>query len=183
MKKTKLPQQLAKNASKLHKHIGKLLVEIFPNYQVRQEYPVNKVNESFPSGREKFDWVVLDLKIVIEVHGQQHYKPTCFGGITKDRAKINFRQRLEADWKKQEAAEKAGWTYLIVRFDEQNITADELIKRISESVVSSKPAEDITPAKSKVRINNPKEYKWPTRKIQSRPFQKTPDKDMVSLLE
>ena len=52
MKRSKLPQQLAKNASKLHIHTGNLLVQLFPGYEIRQEYPVNKVNCGFNSGRE-----------------------------------------------------------------------------------------------------------------------------------
>lgn len=184
MKRAKLPQQLAKNASKLHRRVGELLTELFPGYEVRQEYPVNKVNLSFNSGREKFDWVVLGLNIVVEVHGEQHYRPVCFGGITLEQAKRNFRKRQDVDWEKQEAAQKAGWAYLVVKYDEVKITAEELSLRISEAIKDSQPAEEIIPAKPKAKIQNrgwgdqehkgwqkPKDgYKWPTQKIPSRPF-------------
>jgi hypothetical protein len=176
MKRAKTPQQLAKNASKLHKHVGNLLVELFPTYEVRQEYPVNKINPSFESSREKFDWVVLGLNIVVEVHGIQHYEPTCFGGITGDQAKRNLRKRQEVDWDKQEAAEKAGWAYLVVKYDETKMTAEELSSRIVMAIADSQQAEEIEPAKPKAKIQSrgfqkkTEEYKWPTRKIPSRKF-------------
>jgi hypothetical protein len=154
----------------MHKHVGNLLTELFPNYQVRQEYPVNQVNPSFASGREKFDWVVLGLNIVVEVHGEHHFRPVYFGGVTGEEAKRNYRKRMEADWEKQEAAEKAGWAYLVVKYDEKKITAEELSQRVSEAVEASQPAEEIVPAKPKAKIPHPREYKWPTRKIPSRKF-------------
>ncbi len=177
MKRAKTPQQLAKNASKLHKHVGQLLVGLFPNYEVRQEYPVSKVHVGFKSNREKFDWVVLGLNVVVEVHGEQHYRPVCFGGITGDQAKRNFRKRQEVDWDKQDAAQRAGWAYLVVKYDEKKMTAEELSSRISEAIENSKPAEEITPAKPKAKIQGRGfqkiegyKHKWPTRQIPSRKF-------------
>ena len=92
MKPTKTPIQTATNASTLHKHVGAILLAIpaFQGYEVRQEYPVVKVDPKYPSGREKFDWVVLGARIVIECHGEQHYEPVCFGGIDIDQAKRNL---------------------------------------------------------------------------------------------
>lgn len=183
MKRAKTPLQLAKNASKLHRHVGQLLVELFPAYEVRQEYPVSKVNLSYKSNREKFDWVVLGLNIVIEVHGEQHFRPVCFGGITLDQAKKNFVKRQEVDWEKQEAAQKAGWAYVMVKYDEKKIEVEELSSRISEAIQESTPAEEIVPAKPKAKIQGrgfgqqkssfqkPKDgYKWPTKKIPSKKF-------------
>jgi len=176
MSNTKLPQQLAKNASKLHKHVGKLLTELFPHYEVRQEYSVSSVNIGYKSNREKFDWVVMGLNIVVEVHGEQHYSPTCFGGITLEQAKRNFVKRKDIDWEKQEAAQKAGWAYVVVKYTEKKITAEDLLLRISQAIKDSNPSEDIKRVKYKAKIQNKGFQKkeggreWPTRKIQSRPF-------------
>jgi hypothetical protein len=93
MKTSKIPTNLAKNASQLHKHIGELLVQLYPGYQIRQEYCVSKVNPEFISGREKFDWVIVKLNVVIEVHGEQHYLPVCFGGISEEKAIKEFREK------------------------------------------------------------------------------------------
>ena len=170
MKKSRSANQTAKSASKMHIRVGELLQELFPNQQIRQEYPVNKVNPSFPSGKNRFDWVVLGLKIVIEVHGIQHYEYRCFGGMTKDKAKRNYRKQLDSDWSKQTAAQEAGWAYLVVKYTEQKITAEKLLSRILEATKETERGNKIVPAKPKAKINNRKNYKWPSRKIPSRKF-------------
>ena len=117
-----------------------------------------KANPGYKSNREKFDWVVLGLNIVIEIHGEQHYKPVCFGGITLEEAKRNFRKRQEVDYKKQLAAEKAGWKYIVIKYTEKDIEDSEIIDKIL-SAEQEEPKE-IVPAR-------------PKQKIQSRGFQKT----------
>lgn len=178
MKKSKLPQQLAKNASKMHKLVGKILADdMFAHWEVRQEYPVNQVNKSFPSGREKFDWVILGLNVVVEVHGKQHYCPVCFGGVEGDEAKRNFRKRIEKDWEKEQAAREAGWSYVVVKYDEKDLTLKDLWCKISEEL-AERNAEEIRkkPQPKKVfKIPHPKKYNWPTRKIPSRPFNNKKD--------
>lgn len=170
MKTTKIPTQLAKNASKLHKHVGQLLVEIYPNFDVRQEVSVSRINPNYKSNREKFDWVVLRMNIVIEVHGEQHYMPTCFGGITMDQAKRNFVKRQEVDYKKEQAARNAGFGYVVVKYTEKKITADELRTRMHEAIEESIIPEpmDLKP-KQKIRSRGFQKpiggYKWPKRKL------------------
>jgi len=168
MKAAKTIFQTAKNASKLHKHVGDLLVELFPGYEVRQEYSVNQVNKSFHSGREKFDWVVLGLKIVVEIHGEQHYEPICFGGMLMSKAKKIFEQRVVVDKQKQDAAEEAGFAYLVIKFDEKKITAEELSTRINEAMLKVETPEEIV------------SYK-PKQKIQSRGFNKNGPKQKIPL--
>ena len=173
MKTTKIPTQLAKNASKLHKHIGLLLVELYPHFDVRQEVSVSRINPSFKSNREKFDWVVLRMNIVIEVMGEQHFTPVCFGGITGDQAKRNFVKRQEVDYEKEQAAREAGWAYVVVKYDEKKITGKELFSRINESLRAAGPLQDIKPARAKQTIQSrgfqKDGYK---QKIPSRGFQK-----------
>lgn len=152
--------------------MGKLLEELFPNYEVRQEYSVSRVNPGFPSNREKFDFIVLGLKIVIEAHGIQHYNPICFGGITIDRAKKIFAKRQKVDTEKQEAAQKAGWAYLVVKYTEKKIGPKELSERISETIKNTTPAEEIKPAKPKAKIKNRGFVAGGGEKIPNRPFQK-----------
>lgn len=177
MKKSKLPRQLASNASTLHKHVGELLtsIEALKGYEIRQEYPVKKVNPEFKSGREKFDWVVLGAKIVIECHGEQHYMPVCFGGVDEDEAKRNLMDVQERDEKKQKAAEDAGWTYVVVRYDEPKITAEQLSKKIGEALavtIVERSMKAMMGMVDSVKKTTIKKTTWPNRKIPSRPFPK-----------
>lgn len=177
MKKTKTIHETAKNASKLHKHVGKLLTELYPNFEIRQEYPVNKVNVSFDSGREKFDWVILGLNIVCEIHGEQHFKPVCFGGITMVEARKVFEKRVEVDKIKKDLAEDVGWAYVVVKYDEKKITNNELSQRINDAIKNSKPRKEVKSVKPKQAIQSRGFSKdRPKQKIQTRGFQKEKEK-------
>lgn len=178
MKKTKTPIQLNKNASKLHRYIGELLTSegsLFRYYEIRQEYNVSKINPDYSSNREKFDWVILGLNVVIEIHGKQHYEPVCFGGITKNKAKRNFLRRLQLDQQKQKAAKEAMWAYVVVKHNETNITLNELTARIHDAI--EQVTEGIyTQQKPKAKIQSKsfqrsdKKHQWPIRKIPNRKF-------------
>lgn len=178
MKTSKLPTQLAKNASKLHKHVLSLIEEIYPTHIIRQEYNVSKVNPDFESNREKYDIVVFGggIKLVIECHGIQHEKPICFGGITLDQAKKNFIKRQDVDYKKEQAAREAGWIYIVVWHYEKDIDKEDLEKKIFDAAVKTmhdkrKPKE--FKEKPKVKIQSKGFDKGtPKQKIQSRGFQK-----------
>jgi hypothetical protein len=115
-------------ASRLHKLTGEALRASegpFLGYKIYQEYPVNRVLKTYKNSRHKFDWVILDLFLVIECHGEAHYGPVQFGGISKEDAEINFRSQQVRDESKREAAISAGFTYVIVPYwDLQKITPD-----------------------------------------------------------
>lgn len=133
MKSSRFKHDYRKNASKLHKLVGDLLRDsLFKDYKIYQEYPVNKINELYPSGREKFDWYVKDLNLVIEVHGEQHYMPVTFGGITEQEAELNFRRQQFRDVTKRNAALDAGATYLIIKYDEE-LNEDILARKIIDA--------------------------------------------------
>ena len=132
-KQSRLNKKYRKNASKLHKAVGDMLraSPVFSNYRIYQEYPVNRISPYFDSGREKFDWVILDLMVVIEVMGQQHYYPVRFGGISHEEAKVKFQQQIRRDTAKKEAAQKAGFIYVEFKYDEKDISVSSLMAKIS----------------------------------------------------
>lgn len=187
-KPSKTPLKLAKNASKLHKHVGELLdnCSMFKNFEIRQEYRVKAVNPDFESNREKFDWVVLGMKVVIECHGRQHYEPTRFGGPEDEQKKLrDFRALQQRDEAKRKAAEDAGWVYIVVSYKEEKITEEELLERIrheitkaaltktdkSLSILELVTKEKKDSIKNKVKIQSrgfqkpAGGYKWPKRKF------------------
>ena len=59
------------NSSKLHKTARKLLKKMFPVHTILEEVtlPGSSQKKSLSA-----DFVLLDLKLMIEVHGEQHYK-------------------------------------------------------------------------------------------------------------
>lgn len=132
MSKNNLFKTASRNsASKLHKQMGELLSTspLLANLRYYQEYPVNRVSPYYDSGRERFDWVILDWKVAIEMHGRQHYEPVRFGGITQEEAELALKLRELKDIEKRTAAESVGWQYVVFKYDEE-VTVTALLNKI-----------------------------------------------------
>jgi hypothetical protein len=116
MKHTRFDFKYRSNASKGHKKVGEILrtSPYFQHHQSYQEWPVQKINPDWTSGREHFDWVVPSLKLVIEFHGEQHAAPVQFGGISVEEAIKKFKIQKIRDEEKKQAALVAGWTYVAI---------------------------------------------------------------------
>lgn len=140
MKFNRFQIQYRDNASKLHKSIGDILKtsNLFSNYKIYQEYPVNKINYLYPNGRHKFDWVILDILLIIEVHGEQHYKPVTFGGITQEKAYDLFIYQKYKDNIKMQAALEAGFTYIAIPFTDINIVDENYIWQLYKKDYNNK---------------------------------------------
>lgn len=122
------------NASKAHKTIGELLESspYFSNMRFYQEYPVNKIYPYYDSGREKFDWVILDIQVIIEMNGQHHYQPVRYGGISLEEAEIKLKEQIVRDAAKKNAAIAAGYAYVVFKYDE-DITMERLFSKMEEA--------------------------------------------------
>jgi len=147
MSNARLKQGYRKSASLLHRAVGDILLKnpVFEHATIYQEYPVNRISRYFDSGREKFDWVILDpFRAIVECHGKQHYKPVRFGGITEEAARENYEGQVVRDAKKQEAAQKAGYAYIIVKYDEVP-TVELIIERIANHEFYSHDVEETLP--------------------------------------
>lgn len=165
MKKSRLNPNYRDNASRLHKAVGDMLKksEFTRTLNVYQEYPVNKVTPYFDSGREKFDWIILNWNVVIECHGEQHYFPVCFGGISQEEAKRKFEAQQLRDEAKKEAVTKAGWTYIIFKYDE-DVTFPKLIQKIDEAAPETQVITPVKPRKTRTpwqreNLKRAKEYR------------------------
>jgi len=117
------------NASSLHKTVGELLrtSEVFCNYDIYQEYPVNKINSTYVDGSHHFDWVIPKIGIIIECHGQQHYEAISFTSNVEE-AISSFKDLKRRDKAKKEAALAAGYIYVEVPYHEdKKLTIEKLL--------------------------------------------------------
>lgn len=155
MKTNRYQQSYRSNASSLHKQVGDLLrsKEMFANYQVYQEYPVNKVYTLYPEGSHKFDWVVLGLNLVIECHGKQHYQVQNFG-MNDEQAIEAFKGIQKRDAQKQQAAEKAGFKYLVISYKIQKDLTVEKLWDLIRKIPTPEPVEVVSLFSEKKQINN-----------------------------
>ena len=161
------------NASKHHKRIGEAIRShpILKNMRVYQEYPVNKINPNFKDGRCKIDWVILDIKIAIEVHGEQHYGHVRFGGISKEEAERKYREQVIRDEEKKAAVEAAGFAYIAVKYDE-----DLDVMKLFDKVISNENQPYKPPKKE--RKTYPKRELPPELKEKQKEYQKKLRKEL-----
>lgn len=148
------------NASKLHRKVGDTLrnSSIFQNYQIYQEYPVIRINPSIKNSKLRFDWVIIELQLVIECQGKQHAQPVNFGG--HKRVSKAFRQLKERDALKKQAALDRGWTYIEIWYNEIDDITDNLIyDRYTTSIVKEQLELDQPAEVNKYKIEQQKKAK------------------------
>ena len=81
--------------SKLHLKARSILKDIFPTVQILEEVaaPITRTEKLF------FDFYLNTVKLVVEVHGQQHYKfNTMFHTSAQEFANQRKRDRRKAEW-------------------------------------------------------------------------------------
>lgn len=141
MKTSRFKFSYRQSSSKLHKAVGDCIrtSKIWRNYRTYQEYPVSKVNPSYSNNKHHFDWVVLDLKLVIECHGKQHYEIATFGGRSVESAVEAFHEQKSRDKSKEWAALDAGWTYIVIPYSDINKISEEYILNLYRHNINNEP--------------------------------------------
>ena len=110
----------AKNASSYHRKMGQLLEEMsFGGLGIYQEHIVRDICPDHPSPLDRFDFYIPSLNLVIEVHGEQHYKAATFGGISQQKADFNFAKGSLRDTDKALSAKKAGLIYIAFSYKDK----------------------------------------------------------------
>lgn len=131
---------------------------------IQQEVPVQSLCPLHKNGRDRFDYYLPSLGVVVELHGEQHFKPVSFGGISKNAAKNNYVKRVKVDEQKAISARQAGYLYVVFRHNDL-ITLDEFTNRINIErayqgripVEKVQPIKKVDEFKEKARLAN-KEY-------------------------
>lgn len=72
-------------SSKGEKEVARILDEL--NVLYKPQFKFHDCKDELPL---PFDFYLTDYNICIEYDGGQHYKPCTFGGISKERARVNF---------------------------------------------------------------------------------------------
>ena len=145
------------------KYIFSLLTEL--GYTVIRQY--SKVNAEWIKAEYKYDFYIIELDMIIEVHGIQHYENTNFNGhrtIAKEQQEIDDKKKKLASkkvkfyieinasksspsWIKKEA-EKELSKYITIKLsdDKWNTIAKEAMKSIKQKALRMRQENvDITP--------------------------------------
>ena len=106
--------------SKLHLKARTILKDIFQTVQILEEVaaPITRTEKLF------FDFYINTVKLVVEVHGQQHYKfNTLFHSSAQDFANQRKRDRRKVEW-----CEYNNITYVELPYNEDE---DQWVSRIN----------------------------------------------------
>jgi hypothetical protein len=141
------------NASKYHRAMGLLLEDLnFGGLGIYQEYIVKDICPNHPNPLDRFDFYIPSLNLVIEVHGEQHYRPATFGGISKEKASINFAKGSIRDTEKALSAKQSGLIYINFSYKEkftQDIFANKYQEAVQDLLASGYTAPDEQPSWAK----------------------------------
>jgi hypothetical protein len=104
---------------------------------IEEEYPVNLINPEWNSGRHRFDFYIPTWRLVVEIHGEQHYSPATFGGIAKSKAETNYVRQVLSDNDKAYYADLAGFAYLAYSYkDLKSLTPDSFFTAYREAILN-----------------------------------------------
>lgn len=112
--------------SHLAESIEKLLKKCFPSYRYKKEYYVLYQNTQL-----FFDFYLSELKLLIEVQGQQHYSFNKLFHASKE----NFLAQKYRDRLKTQYIDEVGKKLLVIPFDEiPKLTEAEFRSRIIKAL-------------------------------------------------
>jgi len=118
-------KQPRKDRSALHTKVRELLRKLFPGFGVGEEVPI-RVNGSVLY----VDLMVKELQVVVECHGKQHFEYIeHFHGNHE-----GFVSSQQRDADKARAVRESGYAYVVVRYDESNLTAKRLLAKIKTAL-------------------------------------------------
>ncbi len=122
--KSTTKMHVRQNASSIHVKTFGLLIKQFEHFTIEQEYPITVQTEYNGKRTLYIDLYIPQLKIAIECHGEQHFKPVKhFGGIE------GFKNQKKNDAMKEKWCKDNQVALAIIRFDDK-ITSSLLKKRI-----------------------------------------------------
>ena len=92
------------------------------NIKYIREYSFNGFKTKNGNRKCRFDFYIPEYNMIIEMHGEQHYKlNSTFGSVDKERAKFMLKQNQDNDKRKMEYVLSLGIKYLAIKYDEDII--------------------------------------------------------------
>ena len=124
------------NKSQFHENLRTVLCSErpFSNFACYQEVNVKDLFSEYEYHDHHYDWYIKELKLIIELHGDQHYRPTSFGKETYRDKIINFNLLKFRDSAKRGIALDHNYMYLEIPYKLKNkLSAKLLMELIDES--------------------------------------------------
>lgn len=123
------------HSSLFHEHLRQIFIKdnFFKNLSCYQEIKVLDLVPEYTSSSHAVDWYIEEFRLVIELHGEQHYKRTNFGNTSYEESIKNFNNIKYRDNLKKTALINSGYEYIEIPYkDKDKVNADYLIRKIYE---------------------------------------------------
>ena len=122
----KLKNNTRENCSKGHELARQILKEIFPSYIIYEEITLPGSKEKTQTKPLYADFLIPNIRIIVEVHGQQHYTYSSF--FHKD--KLDFYRSKKRDQIKKKWCELNNFSYIELKYDRQSKWREDIINGI-----------------------------------------------------
>ncbi len=120
------------SASDFHNKVREIFAtdNYFKQIQCFQEVLVSNLVSKYDNNLEAVDWYIDSLNVVIELHGEQHYKMTSFGNQSYNEKVKTFNNIRYRDNKKKTTLIENGYTYIEIPYKLKPKLTAELIKQM-----------------------------------------------------
>ena len=120
------------NQSVFHNTVREIFCKdsFFRNLHCYQEVNVQELIEDYEVRNHHYDWYIEELNMVIELHGNQHYKMVNYGNIGYDAAIRSFRKMQGRDNMKKQAALDAGYTFVEIPYKYARRLNPKLLRKL-----------------------------------------------------
>jgi hypothetical protein len=109
------------NQSLFHEKVREvLLASPIASLGIYQEVDVRYVDPEYPYHNHRYDFIIEGLGVIIECHGDQHYKFTNRGNVQYDEAERQYLLGQKRDALKKRAALDKGFCFLEIPYSERN---------------------------------------------------------------
>ena len=120
------------HSSNFHEKLRQIFVtdSFFKNLSCYQEVKVSALVPGYSSNMHCVDWYIEEFRLVIELHGEQHYKATNYGNASYEETQKNFNNIRYRDNLKKTALLNAGYEYIEIPYKSISKLDAEFLKNI-----------------------------------------------------
>lgn len=124
------------HSSKFHETLRQIFITdpFFSKLSCYQEVPVSALVFNYPSNQHCVDWYIEEFRLIIELHGEQHYKRTNFNNTSYEESVKAFNNIKFRDNLKKTALINAGYEYLEIPYrDKDKVDSKYLLGKIYDN--------------------------------------------------
>lgn len=120
------------NQSDFHEIVRYLFCQEAPFKGLRcyQEVAVQDLIPEYDNSLHRYDWYIEELKLIVELHGEQHYRPANFGNVGYDTLMRSFEKTKLYDSLKKNAAVEAGFRYVAIPYSLKSKLDGDLLRQL-----------------------------------------------------